>query len=98
MGRIKRATRKKVFDRDGNRCLKCGAAENLTVDHITSIAQGGTDEITNLQTLCYPCNLKKGSKVHFSLDYRDNKSDRAKAAIVRFCKPVKKKIFKRKWF
>lgn len=42
--------------------------------------------------------MQKGSKVHFSMDYRDNKSDRAKAAIVRFCKPVKIKIFKRKLF
>jgi len=98
MGRIKKFKRHFIFNRDGYQCLKCGSKENLTVDHIVSIAQGGTDAMANLQTLCRACNMQKGSKVHFSMDYRDNKSDRAKAAIVRFCKPVKRKIFKRKWF
>lgn len=34
----------------------------LTVDHILPKGLGGTNDINNLQPLCYPCNRKKGSK------------------------------------
>lgn len=44
------------------RCKKCGATEQLTVDHIIPISKGGTSELRNLQALCLSCNLKKGAK------------------------------------
>lgn len=34
----------------------------LHVDHILAKANGGLDELSNLQLLCQPCNSKKGSK------------------------------------
>ena len=34
----------------------------LHCDHIISVAQGGTDEMDNLQTLCDDCNLAKSDK------------------------------------
>ena len=49
-----------VFARDGMRCRECGAAENLTIDHVIPVVRGGGDEIGNLQTLCRTCNSKKG--------------------------------------
>ena len=54
-----------VFQRDGRRCVVCGASaaegDRLHVDHIISVYNGGGNEIENLQTLCEPCNLGKGS-------------------------------------
>lgn len=57
----------KVFERDGFRCQWCGASKKngaeLTVDHIipkaAGIANGGTNEMNNLQTLCKDCNENK---------------------------------------
>lgn len=48
--------RKKVFKRDGYKCVKCGFPKNLTVDHITPRHAGGTDELSNLRTLCVLCH------------------------------------------
>lgn len=35
----------------------------LTVDHILPKSLGGSNDIENLQPLCYPCNKKKGNKI-----------------------------------
>ena len=45
-----------------NSCADCGATENLQVDHIVAISNGGSTDIGNLQILCKPCNQKKGGK------------------------------------
>lgn len=45
-----------VFSRDGNRCRRCPATEDLTIDHIFPRALGGTHAIENLRTLCRSCN------------------------------------------
>lgn len=49
-----------VFDRDGYACKHCGTRKGLTVDHIIPLFLGGSDEMENLQTLCGPCNSRKG--------------------------------------
>lgn len=51
-----------IFSRDGNRCKHCGATDNLTIDHITPVSKGGSDNPENLQTLCRSCNSKKGAR------------------------------------
>lgn len=52
-----------VLERDGRRCVVCGASASdgatLHVDHIVSVYNGGTNNLENLQTLCEPCNLGK---------------------------------------
>lgn len=55
--------RKAVLARDGHRCVKCGDSRRLTVDHIIAIANGGTSDMSNLQTLCQWCNNGKSDKV-----------------------------------
>lgn len=50
--------RKQVFKRDDYKCVKCGFPKNLTVDHITPRHAGGTDELSNLRTLCVLCHEK----------------------------------------
>lgn len=59
---ISTRTRFEVFKRDGFRCRYCGAtaAENeLHVDHVHPVAEGGGDEPGNLVTACRDCNLGK---------------------------------------
>lgn len=57
------AVRQYVYDRDGRRCLHCGTTESLSLDHVHPYSLGGSDEPSNLQTLCRPCNSSKGAKV-----------------------------------
>jgi hypothetical protein len=52
-----------VLIRDDCRCVRCGAREDLTIDHIVPVSKGGTDWIVNLQVMCRSCNSKKGVKV-----------------------------------
>ncbi len=59
---IPMAIRRAVYERDGHRCLKCGSNRRLSLDHITPVTSGGDNSVDNLQTLCLPCNLKKGSR------------------------------------
>lgn len=63
---ISPALRHETFLRDGYRCVECGATnkdDKLEADHIISVAQGGNDELDNLQTLCRVCNLAKSHRV-----------------------------------
>ena len=54
---------KKIYQRDGWECLKCGSTEGLTVDHIVPKVLGGHASRTNLQTLCFKCNREKGTNI-----------------------------------
>jgi hypothetical protein len=49
-----------VFKRDRYRCRICGrSGVELEVDHRIPVAQGGSDALDNLQTLCRDCNRGK---------------------------------------
>jgi hypothetical protein len=57
----------------GNTCLRCKSDKDaLTPDHVIPICAGGTNDIGNIQPLCLPCNLKKGTKF---ADYRNGDID-----------------------
>ena len=61
-GIISGSIRHKVLVQAKYRCLACGiSAEHkaLEVDHILPRNQGGSDELHNLQALCYSCNSAK---------------------------------------
>lgn len=55
-----------ILKRDDYQCRLCGvrartgSAVVLHVDHITPRAKGGTNDPSNLWTLCYQCNRGKG--------------------------------------
>lgn len=51
-----------LIERDGAKCQRCGATDNLCVDHIVPLARGGSNELDNLQILCWHCNTSKGAK------------------------------------
>jgi 5-methylcytosine-specific restriction endonuclease McrA len=50
--KVSRAVKK----RDGYRCRRCGARRQLSAHHIKPRAQGGTDSLRNLLTLCAACH------------------------------------------
>jgi 5-methylcytosine-specific restriction protein A len=55
-----------VLTRDGyccNGCQRSGPAAKLEIDHIIPLALGGTNDLTNLQTLCRPCNRQKRDRM-----------------------------------
>lgn len=60
-GKVTNKMRFFVYDRDGNKCVKCGSRYNLEVDHIYPISKGGKSTPDNLQTLCHDCNVKKSN-------------------------------------
>lgn len=54
--------RLEVFARDEDQCQYCKkffAREELTIDHLVPISDGGLDEITNWVTACERCNQLK---------------------------------------
>lgn len=55
-----------VLKRDGFTCKMCGAnglGVKLEVDHILPVAEGGSDFLDNLQTLCFECNRGKRDSI-----------------------------------
>lgn len=61
VGKLTRRQKDKVMARDNWKCRKCGSPDNLTIDHKRAVVKGGTNAISNLQTLCDPCNQMKGT-------------------------------------
>lgn len=56
-----------VLARDKWKCLSCGRSTQehgvvLEVDHILPRSKGGSDDMSNLQTLCKKCNIGKSNK------------------------------------
>lgn len=62
-GRRGQANRMAVLKRDKGLCVKCLEAGRTVaateVDHIIPLSQGGTDEVSNKQSLCHECHLEK---------------------------------------
>lgn len=61
---LRKNIRVAIHQRDGYRCRMCGRSSEVTtlhVDHIVPVADGGTDALENLATLCADCNTGKSS-------------------------------------
>jgi hypothetical protein len=57
-----------VVSRDRGHCARCGVSitgelrASKHIDHIVALANGGTNDLSNLQLLCDACNLKKSRR------------------------------------
>jgi len=57
--------RYRILKKAGGRCALCGASKKETtlhIDHILPRSRGGSNDESNLQVLCFQCNLGKGNK------------------------------------
>ena len=61
------AIRLSVFERDGKKCIYCGAKKELEVDQFIPRSLGGTSDKDNLYTSCQSCNRKFGDNVDAKL-------------------------------
>jgi hypothetical protein len=59
---IPASVREMIFARDGRACVVCGSSESIAIDHKKAVVNGGTNRVSNLQTLCKSCNSKKGGR------------------------------------
>jgi hypothetical protein len=51
---------REIFERDGHRCVYCGAGGALTIDHKVPPWRGGSGRADNLVAACIRCNSRKG--------------------------------------
>ena len=66
-GKVTNKIRFAVYERDGNRCCRCGSPYDLEIDHIYPISKGGKSNFANLQTLCHSCNSLKSNRVEYGM-------------------------------
>ena len=55
--------KQQLMMRQGNTCVYCGyrrMASSLDIDHIIPVVRGGSNDSSNLQVICRPCNQRKG--------------------------------------
>nr|DAF35842.1 MAG TPA: HNH endonuclease [Caudoviricetes sp.] len=63
-GRGWMSLRESVLIRDQYQCRQCGCVvlpKDAECDHIVPLADGGRDEMENLQTLCKTCHAEKSA-------------------------------------
>lgn len=66
-----------LIDYYGDKCLCCGEQKPLTADHVIALANGGTNDIGNMQPLCASCNYSKAA--WHNTDYRPDGGDFARS-------------------
>ena len=61
---IPTAVKLEVWKRDGGKCTKCGASDELHFDHVIPYSRGGTSlTAENIQLLCARHNLQKHDNI-----------------------------------
>lgn len=59
--------KRRIHERDGNKCLRCNSREHLTLQHVQPYSLGGETNSNNLVTLCEPCNQKLRDEIDIEL-------------------------------
>ena len=55
--------KRSLMRRQDNTCVYCGyrrIAASMDIDHIIPVVRGGSNDESNLQVICSPCNQRKG--------------------------------------
>ena len=55
--------KQELMRRQDNTCVYCGyrrIARSLDIDHVIPAVRGGSNDVSNLQVICRPCNQRKG--------------------------------------
>jgi len=60
--------RSEVLKRDDKRCVECHSGINLHVHHIAPLSKGGSNLLSNLETLCEGCHSKEHGGRRFTYD------------------------------
>ena len=57
--------RKQVLSDYNHCCAACGCTDHeaLQIDHVIPQSKGGSDDLENLQVLCYVCNVTIKNKI-----------------------------------
>jgi len=58
---------RRVLERNGWRCQRCGSLENLQVHHEIKRGHQGNDALANLVTLCAYCHLAEHGQLFYSV-------------------------------
>jgi hypothetical protein len=93
---VSRATRRAVFERDGERCTftdaeghRCPATTWLELDHVLARARGGTSEIGNLRVRCRAHNRlyaeQTFGKEHVERRIRERRHPRQRGYVSESC-------------
>lgn len=71
--------------RDGRECFYCGVQkqkDQLTIEHMLAVIDGGSHDIKNLVLTCMPCNLEAGTlSVADKFKMRERKRSRINVKI-----------------
>lgn len=68
---IRDEKRRRIYWRDGMRCVYCGSGYCLTLDHVVARERGGSHEAGNLLTACARCNEKRGTRSLIEFAFAD---------------------------
>ena len=58
LGREQAALRRRCLDRDGWRCARCGSPCDLEMHHVKALADGGGNELSNVEMQCASCHIE----------------------------------------
>lgn len=78
--------RQAIYDRDGRACVSCRVADHqvrntgsaFQLDHIVPWSAGGTDDASNLRTMCGRCNYQRSN-------HRDVAEERPRLPVTYSC-------------
>ena len=78
---VYRQLMKRVLERDGWRCQKCGSHENLQVHHKIKRSQQSNDSLGNLVTLRAYCHMAEHGELCFETKARQAPPNVSKAVL-----------------
>lgn len=51
-----------ICEKFGRHCVYCGSEDRITIEHLTPLSRGGTNDVDNIAPACWACNVSKNNK------------------------------------